>query len=77
MAPEVAAEGDATRPVGLHVLQGYTAARRRGLALAPARRPARYEKSRNQRSKIFLTAGVSLPRRQVSAAFLITSTWVG
>ena len=34
-------------------------------------------KRRKKSPKTFLTNGVSLPRRQVSAAFLITSAWVG
>jgi len=39
--------------------------------------PRCYEKILNQAVKTFLTKGVSLPRFQVSAAFLITSIWVG
>jgi len=38
---------------------------------------ASHENTRNHRSNSFFTPGVSLPRRQVSAAFLMTSPWVG
>src|SRR5215203_711852 len=40
-------------------------------------RRSHYLKVRNHVPKIFLTVGVSLPRRQVSAAFFTTSPWVG
>jgi hypothetical protein len=39
--------------------------------------PLSHENTLNHRANNFFTPGVSLPRRQVSAAFLMTSPWVG
>ena len=46
-------------------------------AVDEAVEPRSHPKSRNQRPNSCLTRGVSLPRRQASAAFFTTSAWVG